>query len=133
MEHCDCYKKELVELFIRFLQKEGLTCTLSVFKTEITSLWGTNPSSGKQSKNNEVYKETIEAEDRRLKRPRSPNFQENIKPNTLSNGEAIGLVSHCIYNTSDSHVAGSARRLKWEISPPKSQGWLEEKILRVVK
>ncbi|KAK4522295.1 hypothetical protein GAYE_HPESCF16G0175 [Galdieria yellowstonensis] len=111
MEHCDCYKKELVELFIQFLQKESLTCTLSVFRTEITSLWGPNAFPSRYWPDNEAAKEAFRKEDSKAKRPRSPVLEENLQPNIFSNVKTIGLSSSRNFsNSSDCFVTESSKR-----------------------
>jgi hypothetical protein len=121
MEHCDCYKKELVELFIRFLQKESLTCTLSVFRTEITSLWGPNAFPSRYWPDNEVSKEAFRKEDSKAKRPRSPVLEENLQPNILSNVKTIGISSPRNFsNSSDSFVTESSKRQRLDEGKLKS-------------
>ncbi|GJQ10198.1 hypothetical protein GpartN1_g1989.t1 [Galdieria partita] len=121
MEHCDCYKKELVELFIKFLKREGLTCTLSVFKTEIMSLQGAHSFASNYSQYNELSRERAQTEDNKLKRPRSPTSQENIQPNTVSNWEVNEISSPGSRNVSDSRMTEAVKKQRIE-TLPKSEG-----------
>ncbi|EME31371.1 hypothetical protein Gasu2_16190 [Galdieria sulphuraria] len=125
MEHCDCYKKELVELFIRFLKKEGLTCTLSVFKTEIMSLRSVHLFPSDSLQPNEMCGETVQAEDNRSKRPRSPTLQENMQPNTVFDLKVNGISSPGTHNVSDSRAMEGMKKQKFEI-PPKNEGHPEQ-------